>query len=110
LLGAAVFWGFVSLVTPCVFPMIPITVSLFLKQSQQSAGGAVKLALVYSLTIVAVLGLSAVFLLKVFTDLSRSEYTNVALGVILVVFALSLFGMYELTLPGFLLRATEKRR
>ena len=110
LLATAVFWGFVSLVTPCVFPMIPITVSLFLKQSNQTAGGAVKLALVYSLTIIAVLGSSAVFLLSVFQQLSINPYTNLFLGALFVVFALSLFGMYDLTLPGFLLRATERRR
>lgn len=110
LLAAAVFWGFVSLITPCVFPMIPITVSLFLKQSNQTAGGAVKLALVYSLTIIAVLGSSAVFLLSVFQQLSINPYTNMFLGGLFVVFALSLFGMYDITLPGFLLRATERRR
>lgn len=110
LLLAATFWGFVSLVTPCVFPMIPITVSLFLKQSHHSAGGAVKLAAVYCTTIVVVLGAAAAFLLPTFKALSVHPYTNALLGVLLVVFALSLFGMFELTLPGFLLRATERRR
>jgi thiol:disulfide interchange protein DsbD len=110
LLLAAAFWGFVSLVTPCVFPMIPITVSLFLKQSEQHAGQAVKLAVVYCLTIIAVLGASAIFLLSVFRKLSVDPYMNVFLGGLFVFFALSLFGMYDIALPGFLLRATEKRR
>ncbi|MFO0849996.1 MAG: cytochrome c biogenesis protein CcdA [Gemmataceae bacterium] len=110
LLLSAAFWGFVSLVTPCVFPMIPITVSLFLKQSHQSTGGAVRLAAVYCLTIVAVLGLSAVSLLSLFRELSVDPVMNIALGGLFVFFALSLFGMYDITLPGFLLRFTEKRR
>ena len=109
LLTAAV-WGWVSLATPCVFPMIPITVSLFLKQSHQSAAQAVKLSLVYCLTIILVLGLSAVALLSVFRKLSVDPYMNIFLGGLFVVFALSLFGMYDITLPGFLLRFTEKRR
>ena len=110
LLLAAIFWGFVSLVTPCVFPMIPITVSLFMKQSNQSAGGTVKLALVYCLTIILVLGSSAVFLLSVFRELSVDPYMNIFLGLLFVFFALSLFGMYDIALPGFLLRFTERRR
>jgi len=110
LLLTAMFWGLVSLATPCVFPMIPITVSLFLKQSNQSAGGAVKLAAVYSLTIIIVLGFSAITLLSVFYKLSVHPVTNVLLGALFIVFALSLFGMYEIVLPNSLLRAAESRR
>ena len=110
LLLTAAFWGFVSLATPCVFPMIPITVSLFLKQGNQSTGGALKLAGVYCGTIVVVLGLSAVFLLSVFRALSVDPWMNVFLGGLFIVFALSLLGMYNLTLPNFLLRAAETKR
>jgi thiol:disulfide interchange protein len=110
LLLTAAAWGLISLVTPCVFPMIPITVSLFLKQSNQSAGGAVKLALVYCATIIAVLGLSAILLLGTFRALSVDPYMNIALGVLFIVLALSLFGMFNLELPGFLLRYTEGKR
>ncbi|MCZ2343678.1 MAG: hypothetical protein LC104_18070 [Bacteroidales bacterium] len=110
LLLAAAFWGIVSLVTPCVFPMIPITVSLFLKQSHQSTATVLKLAMVYCLTIIIVLGASAIFLLSVFRELSIDPYMNLFLGGLFVFFALSLFGMYDIALPGFLLRFTEKRR
>ncbi len=110
LLLTAAFWGLVSLATPCVFPMIPITVSLFLKQSNQSTAGAAKLAGVYCGTIVVVLGLSAVFLLSVFRALSVDPWMNLFLGGLFIVFALSLLGMYNLTLPNFLLRAAETRR
>lgn len=110
LLLAAAFWGFVSLVTPCVFPMIPITVSLFLKQSHQSTAQVLKLAGVYCLTIVLVLGASAIFLLSAFRELSVNPVMNLFLGGLFVFFALSLFGMYDIALPGFLLRSAEKRR
>ncbi|HEY2783345.1 MAG TPA: cytochrome c biogenesis protein CcdA [Fimbriiglobus sp.] len=110
LLATAALWGLISLVTPCVFPMIPITVSLFLKQSHQSVTGAVKLAGVYSLTIILVLGLSAITLLSFFRALSINPVMNIGLGLLFVVLALSLFGMFDLTLPGFLLRYAEGKR
>ena len=99
LIAAAIFWGFVSLATPCVFPMIPITVSLFLKQANQSTGTVLKLAAIYSLTIVVVLGSAAVLLLTTFQALSVNEWMNLFLGALFVFFALSLFGAYEVTLP-----------
>lgn len=110
LLLTAAFWGLVSLATPCVFPMIPITVSLFLKQSNQSTGGAVKLAAVYCLTIVVVLGVAAVSVLGTFRALSVDPWMNLALGALFVVLALSLFGMFDIVLPNFLLRGAESRR
>lgn len=109
-LATAAVWGWISLVTPCVFPMIPITVSLFLKQGNKSPGEVLKLAAVYSLTIVLVIGLSALFVLQAFRELSVSPWMNIGLGLLLIVFALSLFGMFDIALPGFLLRFTEKRR
>ncbi len=110
LLVTAALWGLVSLVTPCVFPMIPITVSIFLKQSHNSTSQTLKLATVYCLTIVVVLGVSAVALLKVFVDLSVSPWMNLFLGGLFVVFALSLFGWYEITLPRGLLKFTQSRQ
>jgi thiol:disulfide interchange protein len=109
-LATALIWGWISLVTPCVFPMIPITVSLFLKQGNKSPGEVLKLAAVYSLTIVLVIGLAALFVLQVFRDLSVNPWMNIGLGALLIVFALSLFGMFDIALPGFLLRYTERRR
>jgi thiol:disulfide interchange protein len=110
LLLTAAAWGLISLVTPCVFPMIPITVSLFLKQSNQSAGGAVKLAMIYCATIIAVMTAAAAFALASFRAMSVDPYMNIALGALFVVLALSLFGMFNLELPGFLLRYTEGKR
>src|SRR5262249_31913675 len=67
---AGIFWGAVSLITPCVFPMNPITVSFFLKQSEKEHHRPIRMALIYSATIVVVLTLAAAFLLSVFRFLS----------------------------------------
>src|SRR5437660_4720839 len=58
-LATAALWGLISLITPCVFPMIPITVSIFLKQAHGSLRERLKLAGAYGLTIIVVLGTSA---------------------------------------------------
>jgi thiol:disulfide interchange protein DsbD len=105
----AVIWGLVSLVTPCVFPMIPITVSYFLKQSEKTHINPLTQALIYCGTIVVVLGIAALTLLRVFRDMSVNPWTNVVLGGLFVVLALSLFGMFELTLPHSLTRFTSAR-
>jgi thiol:disulfide interchange protein DsbD len=103
------FWGAVSLITPCVFPMIPITVSFFLKQSEKQHYRPVTLAIVYCLTIVIVLTISAVTLLAVFQELSIHPATNFLIGGLFVFFALSLFGMYDIELPSALTRFTSAR-
>ncbi len=106
---AGIFWGFISLLTPCVFPMIPITVSFFLKQSESHQHRPLLLASVYTGTIVGILTLSAVFLLATMQWLSQNPWMNFFIGVLFVYFALSLFGMYEIELPSFLSRFTSSR-
>ncbi len=106
----AALWGLISLITPCVFPMIPITVSIFLKHAHGSLRERIKLAGVYCLTIIAVLGVSAFALLKFMAWLSAHPATNVLLGILFLVLALSLFGMYEITLPNFLARRLQARQ
>ncbi len=106
----AALWGLISLVTPCVFPMIPITVSIFLKHAHGSFRERMKLAGVYCATIIVVLGLSAFALLRFMATLSVHPVTNVLLGLIFMVMALSLFGMYELTLPNFMVRRLQSKQ
>src|SRR5205823_11000203 len=91
-----VFWGAVSLVTPCVFPMIPITVSFFLKQSEKEHHRPLAMASVYCSTIIVVLTVSAVALLSLFREFSTTPLMNFAIGALFLFFALSLFGMYEI--------------
>jgi thiol:disulfide interchange protein DsbD len=106
---AGMFWGGVSLVTPCVFPMIPITVSYFLKQSEKENKQALTKALIYSGTIIIVLTIAAVALLSVFRWLSVNPIMNFGLGLLFIYFALSLFGMYEIELPHGLAKFTSSR-
>jgi thiol:disulfide interchange protein DsbD len=106
---AGMFWGFVSLITPCVFPMIPITVSFFIKQSEKEHHKPVTMALVYCGTIIIVLTIAAAALLNFFSVLSRNPLMNFGLGLLFIFFALSLFGMYDIELPSFLARYTSER-
>jgi len=114
-----VIWGAISLITPCVFPMIPITVSYFLKQSEKSSSrgldGAMVvrkgrspllLAAVYSTTIAVVLTIAGVLLIRLVQPFAQHWGTNLILGALFVFFALSLFGMYDIVLPSALGRFT----
>ncbi len=106
LLGVA--WGAISLVTPCVFPMIPVTVSFFLKQDN-SRHGPFFLAVVYCSTIIIVLSLAAFAFLSVFAWLSTNTFFNIVMGFLFIYFSLSLLGMYDIELPTFLTNFTSSR-
>lgn len=97
---AGVFWGLISLATPCVFPMIPITVTFFLKQAEKENHRPLTLALVYSATIVIVLTIAAMLLLSALRAASVNPLTNILLGILFIFFALSLFGLFEIELSS----------
>ncbi|HLN30656.1 MAG TPA: cytochrome c biogenesis protein CcdA [Gemmataceae bacterium] len=103
----AIGWGAISLLTPCVFPMIPITVSFFLKQAHHGRARTLAMASVYSGTIVVALTLGGVLLIKILQPFSQHWITNYALGILFIIFAMSLFGMFELRLPTALLNFTS---
>jgi thiol:disulfide interchange protein len=107
-LGAAVLAGFASLLTPCVFPMVPITVSFFQKQSEQKHHRPVVMALVYCLGIVAtftVLGLvmSMLFGAASLNTLANNPWLNLFIAAVMVFFGFNLLGLFEITIPGWLL-------
>jgi thiol:disulfide interchange protein len=106
---SGVWFGLISLVTPCVFPMIPITVSFFLKQAERKQNSPLLLASVYSSTIVAVLTIGGLVLSTVLAVVSQHWITNLVLGLLFLFFALSLFGMYEIMLPTSLVNFTSAR-
>ncbi len=96
--------GFAALLTPCVFPMIPMTVSFFTKQSKSKAAG-VKNAVIYGASIVIIyvlLGMlvSAIFGADALNALSTNVWFNVIFFILLIVFAVSFLGAFELTLPS----------
>ena len=103
LFGMGFFGGLLALLTPCVFPIIPLTVSFFTKQEQ---GGVFK-ALLYGVFIVLIyflLSLPFHFLdsinAQILNTISTNIYLNLFFFVIFVFFAFSFFGFYELTLPA----------
>jgi thiol:disulfide interchange protein len=105
----AILGGFISLLTPCVFPMIPVTVSFFLKQGERAHYHPLTMAAVYCATIVAVLTAGGVALVHVLQIISQHWITNVFLTGVFIFFALSLLGMYEIELPSGLANLTGSR-
>jgi len=101
------FGGLIALLTPCVFPMIPLTVSFFTKRSESKSKGKFE-ALLYAISIVAIYLLLAmpfaVFNISSDTlnELSTGAGLNLFFFVIFVIFAFSFFGFYEITLPSFI--------
>lgn len=96
--------GLIALVTPCVWPMIPMTVSFFLK-SNKSRSKSITTAMVYGLSIIVIyvcLGLivTALFGASALNELATSAGFNIAFFILLVIFAISFMGGFELTLPA----------
>jgi thiol:disulfide interchange protein len=98
--------GLVALLTPCVFPMIPLTVSFFTKKANNRKAG-IRNAFLYGFFIFFIyvlLSLPFHFLdslnPEILNNISTNVYLNVFFFVIFIVFALSFFGFYEITLPG----------
>ena len=96
--------GLAAVIMPCIYPMIPLTVSFFTKGAENKKRG-MRNAILYGLSIIVIfigLGifLSAVFGPDVMHKLSTSVGFNLAFFVIFIIFALSFFGMFELTLPS----------
>jgi thiol:disulfide interchange protein len=105
--------GFAALLTPCVFPMIPMTVSFFTKQSKTKAQGK-RNAIFYGISIIAiyvVLGLvvTAVFGADALNALSTNVWFNVIFFVLLVFFATSFLGAFEIMLPNSWANKVDKQ-
>ncbi len=117
--GQNYFWTFIfgflggllALLTPCVFPMIPLTVSFFTKGSKDRATG-IRNGLTYGLSIIVIyvaIGLlvTGVFGPTALNELSTNWIANVAFFLIFVFFAFSFFGYYEITLPSALANKSD---
>ncbi len=109
----AITFGAISLLTPCVFPMIPITVSYFLKHSDGDHKKSIKLATVYSIGIIAtfsLLGMAlAVFLGAAgITLFAANPWINLLIAAIFIFFAFNLFGFYEISIPSSVLNKLDK--
>lgn len=101
---AGLLGGIIALITPCVWPMIPMTVSFFLKQNKSRAA-SVRSAVIYGVSIIVIyvlLGLlvTAIFGATALNALSTNAWFNVFFFLLLVVFAISFMGGFEITLPS----------
>ena len=108
----AILWGFAMILTPCVFPMIPMTVSFFLKSSGSAAAGRFN-AVMYGLFIVLLytLPITVIILITwiaggdavtadIFNWLATHWLPNIVFFIVFMVFAASFFGAFEITLPS----------
>ena len=96
--------GFAALLTPCVFPMIPMTVSFFTKQSKSKSKG-LKNAIIYGISIIGIYVLLGTVVTGIFgadalNALSTNVWFNIVFFLILVIFAVSFLGAFEITLPS----------
>ena len=112
-LWLAASMGAFSLLTPCVFPMVPITVSYFSNVGSRGRGSAVRDAALYALGIVGAftglgLGLSVVLGAAGLNRLAANPFLNLAVAALFVTLALSLFGVLHLRLPHGLIQALDR--
>ncbi len=112
---ASAFGGLFALVMPCVWPMVPVTVNFFVKQGAGPGGRkrTLELAIVYSLSIIAVFTAVGVFFSFFFSasslqKLANSAWLNFAVAGLFLMFGASLLGLFEIGLPGFLANASSK--
>ena len=117
----AIIWGFAALMTPCVFPMIPMTVSFFLHGDESKAVGRFKAIMyyvfivgLYTLPIAAIILITWIFggdsvTADIFNWISTSWVTNILFFVVFMVFAASFFGAFELTLPNSWVNKTDSK-
>ena len=108
----AVLWGFAMLLTPCVFPMVPMTISFFLKGSGSAAAGRFKammyglfIVLLYTVPISAIIGVTWLVggsgvTADIFNWLATHWLPNIVFFLVFMLFAASFFGAFEITLPS----------
>jgi thiol:disulfide interchange protein DsbD len=103
----AIVQGFLALTTPCVYPMIPITVSFFLKQGEHEGRRPVALALTYAVSIIVTFTAIGLLMAAIYgpagtSRLGSSPVANLILALFFIAFALSLFGLFEIEVPASL--------
>jgi thiol:disulfide interchange protein DsbD len=116
--GKNYFWTFIfgflggllALLTPCVFPMIPLTVSFFTKDSKEKG---IRNAIIYALSIIVIyvaigILITAVFGATALNELSTNWIANTLFFIIFIIFAFSFFGFYEITLPSSWANKSDK--
>ena len=116
----AILWGFAMLLTPCVFPMVPMTVSFFMKGSENVAAGRFKAAmyglfivLLYTVPISVIIMLTRIIggdavTADIFNWLSTHWLPNIIFFIVFMIFAASFFGAFEITLPESIVNKSDR--
>ena len=116
----AILWGFAMLLTPCVFPMVPMTVSFFMKGSENVRQGRFKatmygifIVLLYTVPISVIIMLTKIIggdavTADIFNWLSTHWLPNIIFFIVFMIFAASFFGAFEITLPQSLVNKSDK--
>ncbi len=117
----AILWGFAMLLTPCVFPMVPMTVSFFIKGSENASKGRFKafmyglfIVLLYTVPISLIIGVTWIVggsgvTADIFNWLSTHWLPNIVFFLVFMVFAASFFGAFEITLPSKWTNSADRR-
>lgn len=110
---AAFIGGLAALLTPCVFPMIPLTVSYFTKRSTTKAKGIVQ-ASTYGLSIIIIYvalgyGVTMLFGIDALNSLATNVWVNLLFFILLVIFGISFLGSFEITLPSTFINKVDKQ-
>ncbi len=116
----AILWGFAMILTPCVFPMIPMTISFFMKGSSSASAGRFKafmyglfIVLLYTLPICIIIGLTLLLggdsiTADIFNWLATHWIPNLIFFIVFIIFAASFFGAFEITLPSSIVNKSDK--
>ena len=117
----AILWGFAALLTPCVFPMVPMTVSYFLKGEGGAARGRLRAAM-YGIFIVALYTLPIAIIIivtrivggdavtaDIFNWLATHWLPNIIFFIVFMIFAASFFGAFEITMPSKLVNKSDSK-
>ena len=117
----AILWGFAALLTPCVFPMVPMTVSYFLKGEGGAAMGRLRaslyglfIVLLYTVPIAAIILITRIVggdavTADIFNWLATHWLPNIIFFLVFMVFAASFFGAFEITMPSWMVNKTDSK-
>lgn len=115
----AILWGFAMLLTPCVFPMVPMTISFFMKGSASKTQGRFKAAmyglfivLLYTVPICVIIALTRIIggdavTADIFNFLATHWIPNIIFFIVFMIFAASFFGAFEITLPSSIVNKSD---
>ena len=110
----AILAGLIAILTPCVFPMIPMTVAFFSKDAKKDKNQAIKTGILFGVSIIVIFSIVGVFFSALFgatmaNELATNNIANIIFAIVFLVFAISFFGYFEIRVPNALLNKINKK-